>query len=67
MAEDLETEIRELYRAQSMGGGPNHFALEDAVKLYHERTGASAEEARTRVEAIIAEVRKDPGKAEGLS
>lgn len=67
MAEDVETEIKQLYRAQSMGGGPDHFALEDAVKLYRERTGASANDARARVEAIIAEVRKNPGKAEGLS
>ena len=61
MAEDLETEIKRLYREHSMaGGGHRDEALAAAIDLYLERTGASADEARAKVEAIVIEVQHHP-------
>jgi hypothetical protein len=60
MENDLATEIKHLYRERSMGGGRSQDAFEAAIALYRERTGASLEEARRQVDALVTAVQKDP-------
>jgi len=60
MEKELATEIKHLYRERSMGGGRKQDAFEAAIALYRERTGASLEEARREVDALVTAVQKDP-------